>query len=354
MFSCFKSAIYFVGLSSKARVVRMSRTSRCGALRAELPGTLEQRTSETVRFLRTLRFSRPLSALTSVPRKECPACKKRRQHYCYDCLQVTSPETHPPPLHLPVQVHVIFHPGEHRGKATSLAAATISPDVHITTYPTLPELVPEETVVLYPSPSAIDIAELPEADVRRIRNIVFVDATWQQSRAIARDERVTNFKHVKLSKQFTLFWRFQELDAYHLATVEAIYYAVRAFVENRNRLGITERKTDAVHQQSEMPQEGKRSREADDEGSQKVAGSPHYHGEVDDLLFYYVHQYILIQSSYARQAQKKTLESADKTMEIKSSDEQTRVFTDRHFDQYVLEDVDWDSFLTAPSAQESK
>ncbi|CAD2216879.1 DTW domain-containing protein [Angomonas deanei] len=251
-------------------------------------------------FIENLHFSKSLLDLRAVTeRRPCPKCGKRRLYYCYDCLTVTHPEVHPPPLSLPLEVHVILHPNEIRGKSTSLAASTISPDLHITSYPDVPaSLSPEDTLVLYPSAQSVGIEEVEHLE--RYRHVVFIDSTWQQSKGIARDERVSRFKHVRIKSQTSLFWRFQNNDPSYLATVEAIYYLLREFVVQRNKT------------QSET-KDSKDEKEADEV-------KRYYHGEVDDLLFYYINQYIEIQERYNTGKEK---------------------FTDRHFDGYVLENVDW-------------
>ncbi|KEG14398.1 DTW domain-containing protein [Trypanosoma grayi] len=258
----------------------------------------EQRCEKIVEFIRSLRFSVPLCRLREQQgRNPCPGCGKRRQYYCYDCLTVVHPASHPPPLPLPLNVYVILHPGELRGKSTSLAASTISPDLHIVDYPQVPAgLDPESTLVLYPSSESTELGDISDLD--SFKNVIFIDSTWQQSKAIARDERVHKFRHVRIKSQTSLFWRFQNNDPTYLATVEAIYYFLREFITHRNaqRRGVT---------------------------------PPFYNGEVDDLLFYYINQYISVQQRYTH--------------------DNTKQYTTRHFDGYILKSSLWDE-LVAPQA----
>ena len=58
---------------------------------------------------------------------------------------------------------------------------------------------------------------------------------------------------------------------------------------------------------------------------------------LDDLLFYYIHQYITIQSSY------------NSKNEPKNSLGQEKRYTDRHFDSYILDDIDWEEFRKVPA-----
>jgi DTW domain-containing protein YfiP len=92
--------------------------------------------------------------------------------------------------------------------------------------------------------------------------LVFIDATWQQSKVIARDVRISKLKRIKITKQLTLFWRYQEYGEEFLATIEAIYFTLREFMAT-------------------------------------VSGS--YDGEVDDLLFYYIFLYNKIQDKYQKE-----------------------------------------------------
>lgn len=288
-------------------------SKRAPTHRAGYEQSPEERSEATRQFLSSLKFSRPLSDLREhAQRVPCPKCTKRRQYYCYDCLVVCTPESHPPPLRLPVHVHVVLHPGETRGKSTTLPIATVSPDVTIHTYPTVPDLDPATTLVLYPSASSVEIEEV--TDIENIQAFVFVDSTWQQSKCIAADERVTKFRHVKLSGVVSLFWRYQDKDPYHLATVEAIYHSLRNLVVARARNSAA---TALVQCQSTdvVAKEGK---------SANLPTAELYNGEVDDLLYYYVNQYISVQQNYAAP---------------------DRAFTGKHFDGYVLKGLEWDDLL---------
>ena len=69
------------------------------------------------------------------------------------------------------------------------------------------------------------------------------------------------FKHVKIQEHETLFWRYQDGGNDHLATIEAIYWFFRDF-----------------HSAYEP--------------------SIEYDGRYDNLLFYFRHQYELIQNIY--------------------------------------------------------
>eukprot|EP01062_Namystynia_karyoxenos_P059653 TRINITY_DN51084_c0_g1_i1.p1 TRINITY_DN51084_c0_g1~~TRINITY_DN51084_c0_g1_i1.p1 ORF type:complete len:386 (+),score=120.68 TRINITY_DN51084_c0_g1_i1:78-1160(+) len=248
-------------------------------------------------FIDGLRFTRPLWCLEDAAVRErapCPQCGKRRQYYCYDCVKATHPAALPrPSVDLPLRVHVVLHPAEHRGKATSVQAGVLSRDVSLSTHPAVPEgLDPETTLLAYPSPHARTIDQLREdGTLAKVTAVVFIDSTWQQSKGIGRDPRLARLTPVQLNEYRTIFWRFQNTgDDRFLATVEAIYYFVRDFA---------------------------------------VARGATYCGEFDDLLYYYVHQYCTIQRRYRAEG---------------------RAFTKRHqkADQYIQSAVDFSYLLDPP------
>lgn len=268
----------------------------------------EVRLQKTLSFISSLKFSVPLNSLhIEKERKSCPKCGKKRLFYCYDCLIVTHPQSHPLPLSLPLNVYVLFHPGERRSKSTALAASTISPDIHVVTYPAVPStLSPDDTLLLYPSEKSVELHEI--ANLEHYKNVVFVESTWQKSKGIANDERVRAFKHVRIPSKSTLFWRYQNNDPSHLATVEAIYYFLVTYIACKNR------KKAFIGPSSEINSEGSGE-----------AVQTYYHGEVDDLLLYYIFQFISVQQEY----------------------EKGKKYTDRHFAGYILKGASWDSLIAS-------
>lgn len=294
----------------------------------------EERAEKVHAFIRSLRFSLPLRRLREQhERRECPKCHKRRLFYCYDCLTVTHPESHPPPLALPLNVYVVLHPNELRGKSTSLAASTISPDLHIVEYPSVPEqLEPETTLVLYPNEQSVELQEVEHLE--EYKNVVFIDSTWQQSKAIARDARVNKFKHVRIKSQTSLFWRFQNNDPTYLATVEAIYYFLREYITQVNKAKALK----AAQEKRNSGSLGKKGNVADEQqnggaSEGKASDDAFYHGEVDDLLYYYINQYIGVQQRYTSGALHK--------------------YTDRHFSGYIIQNTSWDDLLTPTTSQDT-
>lgn len=87
-----------------------------------------------------------------------------------------------------------------------------------------------------------------------------IDGTWIQAKQIANNTPVLKkMQCVTIAPRKTHFWRFQNVDDQHLATIEAIYYLYREFGETYE--------------------------------------SP-YEGQYDDLMFYYKFFYNMIQNTY--------------------------------------------------------
>ena len=223
-------------------------------------------TQDVVDFVGGLKFTQPVSVLEEkdvVVRTACATCGKRRQYFCYDCVKPTVPRAHPRDVKLPVKVKVLLHRQEHKGKATSVHAGVLSSDVALHVHPDLPtDTNPETTLLVYPSDDAKTLDEMAaEGSLDKVETLVFIDSTWQQSKSICRDENVRKIgRPVQLNEYRTLFWRYQNTgDERFLATIEAIYYLLRD-----------------LH----------------------IARGNKYVGQFDDILYYYVHQYAVIQERY--------------------------------------------------------
>lgn len=221
-----------------------------------------------------LKFSQDYSYLDTLEKAKCPKCKKSRKYFCYDCMTPMGDPKCFPRLKLPLKVVVIQHPKELKSKSTAIHAKILAPDdVEIYQYPDIPDyLKSDNCVILYPSKEAVSIEELVKPKEKQekeekektsgfdsIKYLVFIDSTWQQSRSIASDERIQKMKKFKITKQKTFFWRYQQFGEEFLATIEAIYFALK-------------------------------------EVYQFTKGS--YSGELDDMLFFYSYFYQMIQNNY--------------------------------------------------------
>ena len=93
----------------------------------------------------------------------------------------------------------------------------------------------------------------------KLKYLVVVDSTWQQSHRIMRDPRLGPLRRIKITSQKTHFWRYQNCGETYLATIEAIYYFFKE-----------------LH----------------------TAMTHNYSGEFDNLLYYYAFFYSMIQNKY--------------------------------------------------------
>ncbi|ORX85218.1 DTW-domain-containing protein [Basidiobolus meristosporus CBS 931.73] len=227
----------------------------------------------------TLRLS-DLSVLDACQtREKCPVCKKSVKYFCYRCFEVVGcSKDLIPNVNLPFKLDVIKHQAERDGKSTAIHAKIVAPqDVEIYTYPNeLPDLTNlEDTLLLFPSKDAKPMSEIPRESFSRV---IVVDGTWKQASSILHNTpEFEKVRKVKIPTQKTTFWRYQNCDETHLATIEAIYYLYKEYA---------------------------------------VAHQSPYDGRYDDLLFYYIYFYSLIQNNY-----------------INGKDE--RSFTTRHQTNYI-------------------
>ncbi|KNH08458.1 DTW domain containing 1 [Perkinsela sp. CCAP 1560/4] len=207
-------------------------------------------------------------------REPCQHCHKKVHLYCYKCCEPTlGGRTLLPPsrVSLPLHLHIILHPFEHRSKSTGLHARILcdTDAVSVHSYPTIPSCVMEDaarTLLVYPSLRSKPLAKTP--NLRDIKHVVFIEGTWRQSQAVARSDGIRSLPHVVTLQDYaTLFWRFQSEGEGHLSTIEAIYYFFREFHQVRN---------------------------------EQAGESNAYDGRYDDMLFLFVHQYLTIQSHYSQ------------------------------------------------------
>ncbi|NXA47275.1 DTWD1 protein, partial [Nothocercus julius] len=206
-------------------------------------------------------------------RSKCPRCSSSRMFYCYTCFVPveTVPTKDIPVVKLPLKIDIIKHPNETDGKSTAVHAKLLAPDdVTIYKYPCIPEYKEKrhETALIFPGPSSISVKDIAlhlqkyakksvcdndddcsrepflkqakieheekplkecissnRSESARLKKIVFIDSTWNQTNKIITDERLQGLLQIELKTRKTCFWRHQKgkPDTY-LSTIEAIYY----------------------------------------------------------------------------------------------------------------------------------
>nr|XP_041574294.1 tRNA-uridine aminocarboxypropyltransferase 1 isoform X3 [Taeniopygia guttata] len=207
-------------------------------------------------------------------RSKCPRCNSSRMFYCYTCFVPveTVPIKEIPTVKLPLKIDIIKHPNETDGKSTAVHAKLLAPDdVTIYKYPCIPEYDKKrhEIALIFPGPNSVSVKDIafhlqkytkkgvcssdddcsrepllkqakiePEeekipnecisssrSEGTRLKKIIFIDSTWNQTNKIITDERLQGLLQIELKTRKTCFWRHQKgtPDTY-LSTIEAIYY----------------------------------------------------------------------------------------------------------------------------------
>ncbi|NXK84191.1 DTWD1 protein, partial [Amazona guildingii] len=208
-------------------------------------------------------------------RSKCPRCSSSRMFYCYTCFVPveTVPTKEIPTVKLPLKIDIIKHPNETDGKSTAVHAKLLAPDdVTIYKYPCIPEYEEKrhEIALIFPGPNSVSVKDIAfhlqkyakkgtcannndcsrepllkqaklepkeeEKDLNecistngnegaRLKKIIFIDSTWNQTNKIITDERLQGLLQIELKTRKTCFWRHQKgkPDTY-LSTIEAIYY----------------------------------------------------------------------------------------------------------------------------------
>ncbi|NXX71453.1 DTWD1 protein, partial [Spizella passerina] len=172
-------------------------------------------------------------------RSKCPQCHSSRMFYCYTCFVPveTVPTKEIPTVKLPLKIDIIKHPNETDGKSTAVHAKLLAPDdVTIYKYPCIPEYEEKrhEIALIFPGPNSVSVKDIafhlqkytkkgvcpsdddcsreplpkqakiePEEEKNpnesisssrsegtRLKKIIFIDSTWNQTNKIITDERL--------------------------------------------------------------------------------------------------------------------------------------------------------------------
>ncbi|VDM83274.1 unnamed protein product [Strongylus vulgaris] len=182
--------------------------------------------------------------LEGLSKKKCSKCGKNRMYFCYDC-RVTLPG--------------VFSPQVKNSKSSAIHCKIVAPEqTRVFDVPDVFDYGNEEVtngegssvrftynlcfefpcgmefsdkVLVFPSPSAVSIEEF----VRKkgpIKRLVVLDCTWFQVNMMQKIPQIQGLPCVSLTKYRTAFWRPQHnVDESGLATIEAIYYALKEYQE---------------------------------------------------------------------------------------------------------------------------
>lgn len=196
-------------------------------------------------------------------RVPCPRCGKTRLMYCYTCCCALAAAP-APRVALPLHADIWHHRTEHRQKSTALHARILAPDdTTLVEYPAEAAACAygAETVLLYPSPASVAVADMPDELVARVERVVVIDSQWQKTGGMLAHPALKGLQHVRIQGARTAFWRHQSHGPEYLSTIEALYWFMREFWARKH---------------------APRS----------------YQGELDNLLWYFAFNYSVVQQHY--------------------------------------------------------
>lgn len=129
-----------------------------------------------------------------------------------------------------------------------------------------------------------------------IKKAVFIDSTWNQSRSIYKDEKINSLRSVVLQNRLSQFWRHQkDSPRWYLATIEAIHqFLIELHI---NAWGIDETYTGFENLGLNMSSFCDKYKSNTTDGASRDVATP-YHGQYDNLLFFFTYMYKLIHSCY--------------------------------------------------------
>ena len=155
----------------------------------------------------------------------------------------------------------MHYPTENRKKRTAIHAKVLcGEETEIFEFPEVPEYSSEgDVLLLFPKEGAKQLKEVK--DLEKVKKLVVIDSQWQTAKKILSHPNLQQLPCVSLDTHQTLFWRYhpKNVDDSGLATIEAIFYFFREY---------------------------------------HLALHPSYEGQYDDLLYFFAHNYKLIQSYY--------------------------------------------------------
>ena len=166
----------------------------------------------------------------------CPTCRKSIKYFCYSCVRVVNLVL--PLAKLPIPLVILKDSREWNSKSTAIHAALLAPED--TTLITVERsqgdmqklqktIDPSSTVVLFPSPDSLPVKQVEWSSVKKV---IVIDGTWPQASSLNKLLGMSELRRVRLSDEHsTLFWRYQNLGAGCLSTIEAIYYLYQEIIE---------------------------------------------------------------------------------------------------------------------------
>jgi len=144
-------------------------------------------------FFSNLKLKDYSSLLTENKRFSCSNCSKLNKYYCLNCaLSVGNYEF--PQVDLSLRLVIVHHEKENPSKSSvfPLKFLVNASNFQIVTFKIKSEdenfetcsFDESSTVILYPHKSAVKCKELSSQELAKIRQVVAIDCTWNQSHSI--------------------------------------------------------------------------------------------------------------------------------------------------------------------------
>lgn len=178
--------------------------------------------------------------LSKATRSRCPSCGSFRKFFCYDCCIAIVEDF--PHINLPVKALILKCKKEPRSKSSVVCVKVICPETSdildcLGEDDSIPKFEPGSWV-LFPGPDAKGFNELTDEELTGMKQLIFIDSTWHQTKSMLRNENLNSVPKLKLENHTTAFWRYQSVSKYSLATVEAVFYAYEDYHLEMMKRGI--------------------------------------------------------------------------------------------------------------------
>lgn len=196
--------------------------------------------SSSVRPVTLLDLDLSIPELSMSERGACSVCGKRSHFYCAEHFTSTVPAGSAPlpVVRLPLRVDILRGADERAESSSAAHALVLAPGSCRIFY--LPGEVPSyaqpaRTLVLFPGPGSVTVRALPDLDA--FDTVIIIDTTWQKGgkALLSTGIAAQPYTHVHIADYHTLFWRHQPLGAHCLSSIEATYFFLREFEEERHR-----------------------------------------------------------------------------------------------------------------------
>lgn len=66
----------------------------------------------------------------------------------------------------------------------------------------------DEVVLLFPAEDAVEVTSMKEEELKKIKRVVLIDSTWNQTKNFLKQDSFKELKKVKIQTEKTVFWRY--------------------------------------------------------------------------------------------------------------------------------------------------